>query len=68
MTLEDEQESEQNSKFRVVWHTRLAVDPIQASEELSDPEEATSAVGGSRLESDSGGADASSTSLAKREC
>ena len=39
MTLEGEQESEQNSQFRMVWRTPLAVDPVQASEELSDPEE-----------------------------
>ena len=66
MTLEDEHESEQNSQFRVVWHTPLTVDPVQAFEELSKGSSLSS--WGSRPESDPGGVDASSTSLAKREC
>lgn len=52
----------------MVWHTPLAIDLVQASKELLDPEGAASTVGGSRLESDPGGANANSTSLAKREC
>ena len=68
MTIEDEQESQKNSQFKVVWHTPLVVDPVQASEELSNTEGAASVVGGSRMESDPSRADANSTSLAKREC
>ena len=49
MTLEDERESEHNSQFRVVWRASLAVDPIHAFKELSDPDGATSTIGGSRL-------------------
>ena len=63
MVLQDEQESEENSQFRVVRRRPSAVDPVQISDRHSDSEGA-SVIGGR----DPGGADDSSTSLAKREC
>ena len=63
MVLQDEQESEENSQFRVVRRRPSAVVPVQRSDRHSDSEGA-SVIGGR----DPGGADDSSTSLAKREC